>query len=82
MPVPGGAQAAVPAKSNVPATRAAISARVIRVFIVKLLGLYRSTITVATIVHAVDMPWTFRGHLLTFFKPGRIERDKNVGLQG
>ena len=66
-PVPGGVQPAVPAKSSVPATRAAISARTMRVFIFQLLGLRRSTITRATIVHAVDKPWTFRGHALTLF---------------
>jgi hypothetical protein len=31
----------------------------------KLLGLYMSTTTAATILHVVDLPWTFRGHSLT-----------------
>src|SRR5258706_7611762 len=79
MPDPGGPTPAVPARMSVPATRAAISARTIRLFIVKLLGLCRSTTTAATIVHAVDLPWTFRGHLLTLFKPR--SRNENQGAE-
>src|SRR5206468_592739 len=67
--VPGNPYPAVPANSSVPATRAATSARMILVFIFKLLS-SRASITVATIVNDVDLPLTFRGHSLTFFKPG------------
>ena len=73
MPDPGGPIPAVPAKISVPATRAATSARAIRLFIIKLLGLCRSTRTVATIMHAMDLAWTFGGHLLTFLNQEQIE---------